>query len=470
MRWNPAYVAHVLEPDYRHASAHLAEHFFDALVAHARGLALGGVPHALEAAEALGRARLEGLPAYDPEVEDVFFAIDAMLARTAPLAAGALRTALSRNDLDMTVYRMSARERLLGLAGRLDALRSALLELAEREAQTVVVAHTHHQPAQPTTLGHYLAGFENVLSRDAERALGAWTRLNLCPLGAVALAGTSHPVDREHAAELLGFDRPVENTYDAVSASDWQSELAGVAATLATGLSRLLYDLLFWASVGLVTIGDGLVQGSSVMPQKRNPVALEHARAKLSRALGYASAVQLSGHNVPFGDINDPGPDVQEPLWAMWRELEHALELLTLSVMTLVVDRAAWLRQVQDGETMLTELADALGRAVPLSFREAHGLAQRLLADLRAQGRTLASATAEDVRRATGLAVEEEVVRSALDPREFVTRRRTLGGPSPEVLRQHLGFAGGRLAADRAAGRALGDRLARSRSRLGEAP
>ncbi len=462
--WSDVYRETVLAPDYAFARAHLLPHLFDGLTAHALMLAACGVAGADRAAAALQALRRAPFPEYDPHVEDVFFALDRELSRLDAGAAGALRTALSRNDLDMTIYRMSARERLLQAAERLDGLRGALLALAEQERDTVIVAFTHHQPAQPTTLGHYLSGLENVLSRDAARFLGAWGRLNLSPMGAVALAGTGFPIDRALTARLLAFDAPIENTYDAVATSDWQVELAGAVVTAATTLSRAVHDLLFWASRGLLTLADGLVQGSSVMPQKRNPVALEHARTKLGKALGAAQGVMLSAHNVPFGDINDPGTDVQPSLHDLWRAFGEALELITASLAGLRVNRDAWLHEAASGEAAVTELADTLA-ARSGDFRAAHAAVKALLADLHAQGRGLGSAEPADLTR-VGVDLPEADLRAALDPRAFVARRGTLGGPAPEALRAYLDAAGARLQADGAARGALLARLNAARAAL----
>ena len=463
--WHDTYRRTVLEPDYAYAGEHLLAHFFDALSAHASMLTVLGVPHAGAALTILQKLRDRPFPPYDPAVEDVFFAIDRQLAAEDPDAAGALRTALSRNDLDMTVYRLSARRACLDAQSQVLTLRATLLKLAARETETIIVAHTHHQPAQPTTLAHYLCALENALSRDSERLEGALTRVNVSPMGAVALAGSGFPLDRDLSARLLAFERPLENTYDAVAASDWQVELAGVVVACATTLSRALYDLLLWASRGLLTLADGLVQGSSVMPQKRNPVALEHARTKLSQAIGHAQSVALSVHNVPFGDINDAGADLQPALHAMWRAFGEALELLSVSLEAPRIDREAWLREARSGESAVTELADALTRRAGGDFRAGHGAARQLLEALRAQGRPLSSATAADLAL-LGWDVPPDLIADALDPRAFVARRRTYGGPAPDTVRAHLEFAETRLAQDAEKCGVWEERLAAARAAL----
>ena len=445
--WHDTYLQTVLRPDYDYASEHLLPHLFDALSAHALMLDGCGVAHAGEAATLLRELRRQSFPVYDPSVEDVFFTLDRTLAARNPDAAGALRTALSRNDLDMTIYRLSARLRLMRAMERVLRLRRTLLDFAAREVDTVIVAYTHHQPAQPTTLAHYLTAVENVLARDSVRMRSALRHLNISPMGAVALGGTSFPIDRDHTARLLAFDRPIENTYDAVSASDWQVELAGVITVVSTTLSRLLYDLLFWASRGLLSLEDGLVQGSSVMPQKRNPVALEHARTKFSKAIGGAQSVIISSHNVPFGDINDPGPDMQPPLTVMWHDFRDGLELLIACLGNPVLNREKWLREAQQGESVVTELADVIARSTRCGFREAHAHVRAVLAHLHGQHRTLGALTAADLE-AVGLHLPEAEVRSALNPAEFIARRTTFGGPAPAVMTGEIAAARARLQAD----------------------
>ncbi|MFT2720289.1 argininosuccinate lyase [Deinococcus sp. A31D244] len=463
--WHDIYLRAVLQPDYSYATEHLLPHLFDALTAHALMLDGCGVAHAAAAAAHLRAMREQPFPPYDPRIEDVFFTLDQALLQRDPAAAGALRTALSRNDLDMTIYRLSARLRLMRALARVLTLRRTLLAFAGREVDTVIVAYTHHQPAQPTTLAHYLGAVEHNLARDTQRLFGALGRLNLSPMGAVALGGTSFPIDRERTARLLAFDGPLENTYDAVSASDWQVEVASTITIASTTLSRVLHDLLFWASRGLISLEDGLVQGSSVMPQKRNPVALEHARTKFSKAIGMTQSVILSSHNVPFGDINDPGPDMQPSLHSMWQEFREGVELLTASLTAPTVDREAWLFEARQGESVVTELADAITRQTGDGFRDAHARIKRLLAALHAQGRTLSGVTLGDLRE-VGVTITEAELRGALDPAAFIARRTTLGGPAPVVMRTQLQQAADRLEVDAAHHARLTHRFMDARTHL----
>ncbi|GGR29354.1 argininosuccinate lyase [Deinococcus ruber] len=464
MKWHPVYLSAVLEPDYAYARAHLLPQFLDALTAHALGRLRVGTRHAQEAVNGIRALQHFQPPVYDAGMEDLFFLLDRELAAASPLGAGALRTALSRNDLDMTVYRLSARASLLRAAQELSDLRRTLLTLAAAESTTIMIAYSHHQPAQPITLGHYLAAVENGLSRDSARLHAAMNRLNRSPLGAVALAGSSHALDRDYTAQLLAFDGPIENTYDAVSTGDWQLEIAGAVSTCAVTLSRVLYDLLNWASQGLLSLADGLVQGSSVMPQKRNPVALEHARTRFSKALGYAQAVVYSNHNTPFGDINDPGTDIQEPLHLLWQDFSQGVRLLDVSLANLYIERDLWNTQAEHSDVTLTELADTLARQSG-DFRAAHDSAQKLLGSLRAQGRELRSATDDDLK-ALGIDVPAGTVQDALNPRSFIERRTTFGGPAPAPMQVYFTQATARLEHDTQTERTWKERFAASRALL----
>jgi len=302
----------------------------------------------------------------------------------------------------------------------------------------VLIAQTHHQPGQPTTVAHYLTAVEALLARDSERLLGAYARLNRCPLGAAALAGSSHPLDRDLTASLLGFDEPVENTYDAVASSDWEVEVVGVAQSVAVNLSRFVCDLLGWAGAGWFRLPDDLVQGSSIMPQKRNPVALEHARTRFSRALGAAQMVLYSSHNIPYADLNDFGPDVQGALQMQHVQLEGGIELLLACLRGGDFEAGRLAAAAASTDTTATELADELVRAHGMAFPDAHALVARLVARLQAAGRPLTQATVDDVRALGGPELTAEALGNALDPAAFVTRRDGPGGPAPAAVRGQL--------------------------------
>lgn len=433
-------------PDFRFARQHLAGHFLDAMTAHVRTVKRLDDPkvqahqQAIEALlDELVELRNEELPLYDTEVPDLYFAFNQKLeAKLGQETVSFLRMGLSRNDLDMTVYKMRTRHLTLATLEHLCQLRKALLSQAEKHLETILIAQTHHQPGQPTTVAHYLMAIDNVLSRHADKLFDGYGHLNTCPLGSAALAGSSHALDREFTAEQLGFDAPVSNTYEAVASSDWQVDFVNNMQSVALTLSRFVNDLIVWASHNLFRLSDGLVQGSSIMPQKRNPVALEHARTRFSRTLGSAQMVIYSSHNIPYADLNDFGPDIQGALVSLFIQLEGGLELLTACLEEGQFDPKRLEKEAHCTDTTATELADELTRHYNMSFQQAHHLAAALVNKLCAEGKPLQEASPDDLLALGGPKLEETVLKEALDPVAFVRRRQGFGGPAPERVKAHL--------------------------------
>src|SRR6266567_4687522 len=212
------------------------------------------------------------------------------------------------------------------------------------------------QRAQPTTVAHYLLAVIEQLERDAERLKGAFDRTNRNPLGACAITGTGFPIDRHLTADLLGFLGPTGNTYGSIATVDYLLESASAASVLLVGLGRFVQDLLLWctAEFGYVRFGDGFVQSSSIMPQKRNPVAIEHARAIGSKALGQTQAILTSVHNTPFGDIVDTEDDLQPLVFSMFRDATRAVRLVAAALATAEFDAERLEARAADGWTTLT--------------------------------------------------------------------------------------------------------------------
>ena len=440
-------------PDFRFAKQHLAEHFLDAMTAHVRTVKRLDNPK-IKANQAeikkLERAlcdlRSEALPDYDIDVPDLYFAFNKRLeANLGQDVVSFLRMGLSRNDLDMTVYKLRTRDLLLRVIEHVGNLRNQLLTQAEAHLETILIAKTHHQPGQPTTVAHYLCAIDNALSRDMDRLFDAFARLNTCPLGSAALAGSSHALDREFTAKELGFDAPVSNTYDAVASSDWQVEFVGVMQSIALTLSRFINDLIDWASRGVYVLGDGLVQGSSIMPQKRNPVALEHARTRFSRTLGSSQMVLYSSHNIPYADLNDFGPDIQGALISLFIQMDGGMALLGACLEEGSFDEAKLALEASCTDTTATELADVLTRDYNLSFQEAHKLAAALVKKMSTRGCTLQEATTQDLKAIGGPDIDAAALHNALDPKAFVKRRNGVGGPAPETVKAHVKVARQRL-------------------------
>jgi argininosuccinate lyase len=439
----PLYVETVLAPNFQDAQRHFLDALIEIHYAHTRMLARQGILTLEEEGTLLGALnkldRKEIAAAvYDGSHEDLFFYIERLLEQICGPLAGKMHTARSRNDIAITLYRMTLRREVLDLAGVIAEVRRAVLKLAECHVETVMPAHTHTQPAQPTTLAHYLLAAAEFMARDIARLQQAFGRVNLSPMGACAITTTGFPIDRDLTAELLGFDGLAENSYGAIAAIDYVTESASAVAVAMVNAGKLVQDLLLWSTreFRFVRLTDAYVQSSSIMPQKRNPVALEHARILASRALGEAQAVLTCAHNTPFGDINDSEDDLQPLVFTMFTDASRSLRLLAGLLRTAEVDRARLARRAGADFMTVTELADTLVREASLSFREAHTLVAHAVNA--ASDDTPSSIASALLSQNPSLAIGRDVIERSLDPMHFVTIRRIIGGPSPEVVCETL--------------------------------
>ena len=463
MKFAPEYVTCVLNENFEDAKALLLSPMMAINYAHLVMLAEQGIvsardAHTLRAAlDTVSQDEIRQV-AYDGTYEDLFFYVERLVCQACGNdddVAGRLHTARSRNDIDMTMYRMRQRELVLGLMAASFALRGSLLDLVDRHRDTVLALHTHTQRAQPSTVAHYLLAVVEQLERDATRLKAAFESTNRNPLGACAITGTGFPIDRSLTASLLGFSGPTGNTYGSIATVDYLLEGVSAATVLLTGHGRFVQDMLLWstAEFGYLRLGDGYVQGSSIMPQKRNPVALEHARAIGSKALGQAQAIVITAHNTPFGDIVDTEDDLQPLVFAMFRDATRAVRLVAAAMSSAEFDAGSLESRAADGWTTLTELADTLARDHGLPFRKAHAIAahlvggrkrhsDRLFADL------LADASTEILGKP--LDYSEAQLTQILSPRHFVEMRKTFGGPAPDETARAAKVSRGLLDADEA--------------------
>ena len=299
----------------------------------------------------------------------------------------------------MTMYRMQQREMILALVDGTLRLRRVLLDLAARHREDVFPAHTHTQPAQPTTIAHYLLAVIEQLERDTVRLRAAYASTNRSPLGACAITGTGFPIDRRRTAALLGFDDATGNTYGSIATVDYLLESVSASSVMLVGLGRVAQDLLLWCTreFGYLRLPDGFVQCSSIMPQKRNPVALEHARALGSKALGQASAIVLAVHNTPFGDIVDTEDDLQPLVFTMFRDAARAIRLMAAAMRGATFDTARMAQRAEEGWVTVTELADTLARDYGVPFKSAHAIAAKLVTRCGGQPEASLSAALREV-------------------------------------------------------------------------
>ncbi len=459
MKFAPEYVTYVLNENFEDAKALFLSPLMALHYAHLVMLTEQQIVTREDARtirDALDSISLDAVrdAKYDGSCEDLFFYIERLVVDACGEdVAGRLHTARSRNDIDMTMYRMRQREFILGLLSATFLLRRSLLDVADRHRDTLLAVHTHTQRAQPTSVAHYLLAVVEQLERDAIRLKGAYERTNRNPLGACAITGTGFPIDRNTTSDLLGFLGPTCNTYGSIATVDYLLESTSAAAVLLTGHGRFVQDLLLWstAEFSYIRFGDGYVQGSSIMPQKRNPVAIEHARAIGSKALGEAQAVVIAVHNTPFGDIVDTEDDLQPLVFSMFRDATRAVKLVAAAMTTADFDAKRLEARAAEGWTTLTELADTLVRDQGLPFRTAHGIARRLMQEREKDPSvslawTLAKASTDLL--GTPLNYSEEQLARILSARHFVDVRRTFGGPAPEETRRASDASRALLAAD----------------------
>ena len=408
---------------------------------------------ALEAVETLGVDEL----LRSGDVEDLFFAIENKLIESAgAVYGGNLQLARSRNDLGYALTRLALRPLLLKTMADLLQLRSALLRFAREHLQTLMPGYTHTQPAQPTTMAHYVAGVLAGLGRDASRLRFAYETNNQSPLGAAALTGTAFPIDRRLSARLLGFDDIQLSTYDSIGASDNLTDVAGALSTLGVNLSRFTRDMLFWATQesGAIGIDDSFIQISSIMPQKRNPVVLEHLRARISRMLALAQGIVLQCHNIPFGDTQDIEDEICPLLFGSLETAQEILQLYAAVIDSLQVNVDHLRQRAKSGFTTVTELADTLVRECGLPFRQAYSVVSALVsyaveAQLAPEALSLQMlnrVAAEQL--GTTLSLSEEAFDRALDPQAFVDARVLVGGAAPSATAKVLAVQADQIDAD----------------------
>jgi len=443
----PLYSETVLGPNFEDAKRYFLDALIEIHYAHCRMLARQGILTGPE--EEKLRAALNGLnreeiarARYDGSCEDLFFFIENLLERACGELAGKMHTARSRNDIAITLYRMTLRRELLTAASALADVRSVVLDLAARHIETIMPAHTHTQPAQPTTLAHYLMGVAEFLTRDSARIQAAFGRVNLNPLGACAITTTGFCIDRQMTAQLLGFEGLAENSYGAIASIDYVTESAAAIAVAMVNAGKFVQDLLLWSTreFGFLRLSDAFVQSSSIMPQKRNPVALEHTRILASRALGEAQAIFTCAHNTPFGDINDSEDDLQPLVFTMFADAVRALRLLAGVLKSAEVDRERLACRAAADFMTVTELADTLVRRAAMSFREAHALVSKAVKTAGGEDSPRAIAAALLAENPSVPLTQHEIER-ALDPRNFVNVRRVIGGPAPEIVTEALSRA-----------------------------
>jgi len=376
---------------------------------------------------------------YSRALEDIHMNIEARLRDLIGDAAGRLHTARSRNDQVALDFRMWVRETMNGIAESLEGIITALLTRAEEHHDTVMPGFTHLQSAQPVTFGHHCLAYVEMFARDKSRVEDAIARMNECPLGAAALAGTGFSIDREMTAAALGFSGPTRNSIDSVSDRDFALDLLTSASICAGHLSRLAEEIVIWSTpqFGFVTLSDKFSTGSSIMPQKKNPDAAELVRAKTGRINGSLIALLTVLKGLPLAYSKDMQED-KEAVFDAASALEVSLAAMTGMVSDMTINADAMKAAAGSGFSTATDLADWLVREAGLPFRDAHHITGQAVALAEREGKQLDALSLEQLQ-----AIHPEITQSVFDVlsvESSVTSRTSFGGTSPENVRNQIEF------------------------------
>ncbi|HTI68215.1 MAG TPA: argininosuccinate lyase [Caulobacteraceae bacterium] len=371
------------------------------------------------------------------EYEDIHLNVEARLAELIGEAAGRLHTARSRNDQVATDFRLWVREACEQAGLRIAALQRALLAKAEIHAATLMPGFTHLQPAQPVTFGHHLMAYVEMFGRDAGRFADARTRMNECPLGAAALAGSPFPIDRFATAKALGFERPTANSLDSVSDRDFALEALSAASICAVHLSRLAEEIVIWVTpqFGFIRLTDAFTTGSSIMPQKRNPDAAELTRAKVGRILGALTSLTVVMKGLPLAYSKDMQED-KVPVFEAFDALDLSLAAMAGMVEDLQPDAERMAAAAGAGYSTATDLADWLVRKLDLPFRQAHHVTGAVVKRAEALGLGLAETPLAELQ-----AIEPRItaeVYEVLSPAASAASRVSYGGTAPDQVRAQV--------------------------------
>ena len=381
----------------------------------------------------------DGVPE-DWDLEDIHMTTESRLAELIGPAAGRLHTARSRNDQVATDFRLWVRETVEQADAGLAGLQQALVARAGEHAGSVMPGFTHLQTAQPVTLGHHLMAYYEMIRRDRSRFADARARLNECPLGSAALAGTGFPIDRQATCDALGFDRPTANSLDAVSDRDFALDYLQAAAQCALHLSRLAEEMILWASqpFGFIRLPDALSTGSSIMPQKKNPDAAELVRGHSGRIVGCLTALMVTMKGLPLAYSKDMQDD-KPPVFEAAGLLALSIAAMTGMVAGSAFDTARMRAAAEMGYATATDLADWLVREADIPFREAHHITGAAVKLAEARGVALDLLTLEELQ-AIDARIGEGVF-GALSVDASVAARASYGGTAPDQVRRRVAEA-----------------------------
>ena len=421
----------------------LADQDIRGSLAHAAMLAAQGIISAQDLEDiqkGLGEIKAEidaGTFPFTDELEDIHLNIEGRLKEKIGEAAGRLHTGRSRNDQVATDFRLWVRDYLDNFDLQLTDLMSALLDKAAANTDTIMPGFTHLQNAQPVTFGHHMLAYLEMFARDRSRLRDARARMNESPLGAAALAGTPYPIDRDMTTQALGFDRPMANSLDAVSARDFALEALSTCAICATHLSRLSEEIVIWTSAQFqfVKLSDAFTTGSSIMPQKRNPDAAELIRAKVGRIMGALTSLTIVMKGLPLAYSKDMQED-KEPVFDAFDALSLGLAAMAGMVKDMEPNKERLAESATAAYSTATDLADWLVMNLNMPFRDAHHVTGTIVAMAEAQGKTL-DALLLDEMQSVEPGITKDVF-SVLSPLASASSRTSYGGTAPSEVEKQV--------------------------------
>ena len=382
---------------------------------------------------------------YDGRFEDLYFQLEDEIIRKTDGIGGNLHLARSRNDMCVAWSHMVVRDDLLKLIEKLTMFQNVVGLFAEEHACTLYVIHTHTQHAQPGLLGHYFLGVVDTIERNIVRLRAAYDATNVSPMGAAAVTTSGFPISRERIAELAGFESVIENAYDAIGNCDYFTQTASAISLCALDLGRVVTDMVLWATeeMKMIRVADGYISTSSIMPQKRNPIALEHLRSSLSMVKGLADAVMTGFLKSPYGDISDY-EDIEDVMSNAFSLMEKNIALFHAVIATMDVDKELLLRRAHESFSVVTEIADEMVRAYKIPFRKAHHFVAQLVKkadslnyNLRNVSRDFFAQVYEEVFK-TPFNEDFAPIIKSIDPDHFVKSREVMGGTGDQAMQNML--------------------------------
>ena len=369
------------------------------------------------------------------QLEDIHMNIESRLTDIIGPVAGKLHTARSRNDQVATDTRLFLIEKINYLVSLIEENQKILSKQALDNFDAVMPGYTHLQIAQPITLGHHLLSYVELLNRDKLRLMDTLERLNESPLGAAAMAGTSYPIDRKYSAKLLGFDKPMSNSIDAVSSRDMLLETLSNIAILSVNLSRLAEEIILWVSTefNYITLPDSLTTGSSIMPQKRNPDGAEIIRSKAGRVIGSLNTLLVVMKGLPLTYNKDLQED-KEPLFDAIDTIELSLQVMCKMICDMKPNRDRMLKSAKNGFSIATDIADVLVQSLGIPFREAHKIVGSIVSTAEANNKSLDELLVEDYQKIDPRITIELVNKISFD--NIIHNKTSLGGSAPKNVKK----------------------------------